>query len=60
MSGLDELKTAIRRNMLLGMWAAERLGLAGPDADLYAHVCAASRDARCSEALGQRSARADL
>jgi len=40
MSGRDELKTAIRRNMLLGMWAAEKLGLAGVDADLYAEALA--------------------
>lgn len=37
MSGLDdELKTAIRRNQLLGMWAAEKLGLIGQKADDYA------------------------
>jgi hypothetical protein len=40
MSGLDELKTAIRRNMLLGVWAAEILGLAGQDADLYTKALA--------------------
>jgi len=32
----DELNTAIRRNMLLGLWAAEKLGLVGPSADAYA------------------------
>ena len=32
----DELNTAIRRNMLLGLWAAEKLGLVGPGADAYA------------------------
>ena len=35
MSSLDELKTMVRRNKLLGMWAAEKLGLAGRDAEVY-------------------------
>lgn len=29
-------KATARRNKLLGQWAAERLGLTGPDADAYA------------------------
>ncbi len=36
---LDEeqkFKAHARRNKLLGMWAAEKLGLAGADADAYA------------------------
>jgi hypothetical protein len=41
MTNLDEeLKTTIRRNQLLGMWAAEKLGLAGPDAENYARSIA--------------------
>jgi hypothetical protein len=40
MTGFDELKTTIRRNKLLGMWAAEQLGLAGADADAYSHALA--------------------
>lgn len=37
MSRLDEeLRTTIRRNMLLGTWAAEKLGLAGEEAESYA------------------------
>jgi hypothetical protein len=40
MTSLDELKTAIRRNLLLGMWAAERLGLVGRDAEDYAEALA--------------------
>ena len=35
MTNLDELKTMVRRNKLLGMWAAEKLGLAGRDAEAY-------------------------
>jgi hypothetical protein len=29
-------KATARRNKLLGMWAAQKLGLAGPEADAYA------------------------
>src|SRR4051812_39072785 len=37
---LDDLKRTIRRNQLLGMWAAEILGLAGRDAEAYAKALA--------------------
>jgi hypothetical protein len=40
MTALDELKTTIRRNKFLGMWAAEKLGLRGPDAEAYADALA--------------------
>src|SRR5262245_29467994 len=40
MSSLDELKTTIRRNKLLGLWAAEKLGRTGPDAEAYADALA--------------------
>ena len=37
MNSLDEeLKATVRRNMLLGLWAAEKLGLAGEKAEAYA------------------------
>ena len=29
-------KTTARRNRLLGLWAAQKMGLSGPDADTYA------------------------
>ena len=29
-------KASARRNKLLGMWAAEKMGIAGPDAEAYA------------------------
>jgi hypothetical protein len=31
----DDLKKTIRRNKLLGMWAAEKLGIKGRDAEAY-------------------------
>jgi hypothetical protein len=36
----DELrfKATARRNKLLGLWAAERLGKSGPDAEMYARA----------------------
>ena len=40
MSTPDDLKATIRRNMFLGLWAAERLGLAGHDAQAYANALA--------------------
>jgi hypothetical protein len=36
----DELRRTIRRNKLLGMWAAEKLGLAGADAAAYSDALA--------------------
>lgn len=40
MTNIDELKKMIRRNQFLGMWAAEKLGLAGRDAEAYANALA--------------------
>jgi hypothetical protein len=40
MTGFDEQKMAIRRNKLLGAWAAEKLGLMGRDADTYSDALA--------------------
>src|SRR5215475_5361022 len=40
MISLDELKRTIRRNKLLGMWAAEKLGLVGADAETYSNALA--------------------
>ncbi len=31
-----KFKAGVRRNKLLGLWAAEKLGLTGPEADAYA------------------------
>ena len=45
MTSFDELKTTIRRNQLLGMWAAEKLGLSGAAADDYAKVLATEEGA---------------
>jgi len=40
MTGIEDVKTMVRRNKLLGMWAAEKLGLAGRDAEAYADALA--------------------
>src|SRR5262249_17372205 len=37
---LDDLKTMVRRNKLLGLWAAEKLGLTGRDAEAYGDALA--------------------
>jgi hypothetical protein len=36
----DDLKKTIRRNKLLGMWAAEKLGITGRDAEAYSGALA--------------------
>ena len=54
MNSLDELKTAVRRNMLLGMWAAEKLGIVGAQADAYAKELAlAALDAERGDVLSK-------
>ena len=40
MNSLDDLKATVRRNKLLGMWAAAKLGLAGRAAEDYAEALA--------------------
>jgi hypothetical protein len=35
-------KATARRNRLLGLWAAQRMGLTGPDAEAYAREVVAS------------------
>ena len=40
MSNSDDLTKTIRSNKLLGMWAAEKLGLTGRDVDAYSDALA--------------------
>jgi hypothetical protein len=40
MTGFDDVKQTIRRNKLLGMWAAEKLGITGQDAEAYSDALA--------------------
>jgi hypothetical protein len=40
LTSFDDLRTTVRRNKLLGMWAAEKLGLVGRDAEAYADALA--------------------
>lgn len=54
MSDLDDLKTMVRRNKLLGMWAAEKLGLTGRDAKAYGDALAVGTlDLECNDVLGK-------
>ena len=39
-----KFKATARRNKLLGLWAAEKLGLSGAEADSYALVACHDRD----------------
>jgi hypothetical protein len=46
----EELKATVRRNMLLGLWAAEKLSLAGDKAEAYAKdVAVGTLDAERSD-----------
>src|SRR5688572_25816622 len=40
MTSFDDVGRMILRNMLLGRWAAEELGITGPDADNYSDALA--------------------
>ena len=54
MTDLDELKTMIRRNKLLGLWAAEKLGLSRRDAEAYGDALAVGTlDAEHSDVLSK-------
>jgi hypothetical protein len=54
MTSLDDLKTTVRRNKLLGLWAAEKLGLVGKDAEAYGNgLAVGTLDAECSDVLGK-------
>ncbi len=60
---LDEesrFKANARRNKLLGQWAAEKLGLAGADADAYAKEVVMSDFERAGDDDVFQKVRADL
>lgn len=40
MTSFDDVKKTIRRNKLLGLWAADKLGLTGADAESYSTALA--------------------
>jgi hypothetical protein len=40
MTNSDDVQTTILRNMLLGRWAAEKLGIVGQDAEAYSDALA--------------------
>jgi hypothetical protein len=51
---LHELKTAIRRNKMLGLWAAEKLGLGSADGEAYADALAvATVDGEPNDVFGR-------
>ena len=56
MTGCDDWKKTIRLNKLLGMWAAEKLGIAGRDAEAYSDALAVGTlDPEHSDVLSQNS-----
>jgi hypothetical protein len=40
MTSSDDWRKTVRLNKLLGMWAAEKLGITGPDAEAYSDALA--------------------
>jgi hypothetical protein len=54
MLNIEELKQTIRRNQMLGMWAAERLGLSGKEAETYAHdLAVGTLEADCRDVFSK-------
>ena len=61
--GLDqelEFKAHARRNKLLGLWAAEQMGMSGPDSEAYAKTVVAADFARGGDEDVFIKVRADL
>lgn len=49
----DDWKKTVRLNKLLGMWAAEKLGITGRDAKSYSDALAmGTLDPECSDVVG--------
>jgi len=54
MTSCDDWKKTIRLNKLLGMWAAEKLGITGRDAEAYSDALAVGTlDPECSDVLSK-------
>lgn len=52
--GPDDWKKMVRRNKLLGMWAAEKLGMTGREAEDYSNALAVGAlDSERSDALSK-------
>jgi hypothetical protein len=54
MTSSDDWKKTIRLNKILGMWAAEKLGITGRDAEAYSDALAVGTlDPECSDVLSK-------
>ena len=54
MSSHDDWKKTVRLNKLLGMWAAEKLGITGRDAEAYSDALAVGTlDPECNDVLSK-------
>ena len=54
MTSTDDWKKTVRLNKLLGMWAAEKLGITGEDAEAYSDALAVGKlDPERSDVLGK-------
>ena len=56
MNSSENWKKMVRRNKLLGMWAAEKLRIKGRDAEAYSDALAVGTlDPECSDVLSKNS-----
>ena len=54
MTGSDDWRKRVRLNKLLGMWAAEKLGMTGQDAEAYSDALAVGTiDPECSDVFSK-------
>jgi|SRR6516165_2333522 hypothetical protein len=54
MTSSDDWRKAVRLNKLFGMWAAEKLGMTGRDADAYSDALAVGTlDPECSDVFSK-------
>jgi hypothetical protein len=54
MASSGDWKKAVRRNKMLGMWAAEKLRLTGAEAEAYSHALAVSAlDPECNDMISK-------
>lgn len=54
MTGSDDWKKTVRRNKLLGMWAAGKMGMTGRDAEAYSDALAVGTlDPECSDVFSK-------
>jgi hypothetical protein len=57
MTSSDDWRKTVRLNKLIGMWAAEKLGITGRDAEVYSDALASARSILSAETYSARFVR---